>query len=94
MTTTSSDIMQTSTLPQLNNLSAEQNMLIMLRILCTSDLTFHYMMYEKSTLTDLLITADGIHQMTSNDGSTFLTAEEDTEYLVLVNQIQEYIDQK
>lgn len=49
----SDQIMQTTTIDDLNQLTTSQVCLIMLRCLNTSDLTFHYMLYKPETLLNI-----------------------------------------
>jgi transcriptional regulator of heat shock response len=84
------------TVDVLDAMSASQNMLLLFRVLHSSDgLTQTFQLLEVSTLKDLVEKANGLHQMDTNerlgDGHD-LTWEENAELIYLIENITQYID--
>lgn len=72
-------VMQNTTLAYLNELSASQNFLIMLRTMNTSDLGFTYMLFKQETLEDIVEVCQSILDIEDTFGFEPLTKEQRTE---------------
>jgi hypothetical protein len=84
------------TVDVLDKMSASKGMLLLFRVLHSSDgLTQTFQLLEAATLRDLVDKANGLHQMDTNerlgDGHD-LTQEEDMELIYLIENITQYID--
>lgn len=83
------------TLEELNKLTASQNCLIMLRVLFTSDLSFHHCLYKSATLRNIeeessMILAMDIEHREADSG---LSPEEITEYNEYCTQLRRFADE-
>lgn len=77
------------TLDQLNKVSCSKIALLQCRLLCTSDLTFQYMLYSTKTIEDILrVTKDALNAET-NENTTDLTHAEKTELLGYLRDLEE-----
>lgn len=72
----------------LNIQSATRTMLLLLRCLHTSDMTFAYMLFEKSTLNDIQAVCEGLF---NEENAIDLTSDETIEFLGYCNNLREYI---
>ena len=82
------------TLQELNELTASQNCLVMLRVLLTSDLSFHYMLYKTSTLRNIEEEASNILALDieHREADSGLSPQEITEYNDYCTQLRKYAD--
>lgn len=80
------------TLQQLNNMDTEKGVLLLLRILNTSDLSFMYDCLNPATIRDLVETCVGILEASAEQSG--LTFEEKTEILGYFSTLHEYVYQK
>lgn len=82
-------VLQVTQLQHLNELSAAQNILVLLRALNTSDLTFQYMLLTKETCADIEQMAQSLFTMEHGDEMR-LTPQEAKEYLEHCAALKEY----
>jgi hypothetical protein len=82
--------MDRPTLQQLNDDNdAARDQLLLLRILCSSDLSFLYMLYKPETLRDILRVVEAL--VVEQAPYLDFNIEEHTEFSSLVQQIGDYI---
>lgn len=90
MTHIDEPLMREATLERLNNLSSAQNMLVLLRSLNTSDLTFQYMLYTKETIKDIASVALSLLVTDQIDQEATLTVMEMKEFNDYISALEEY----
>lgn len=83
--------MSNPTLAQLNNMSSSQVQLQLLRCLCTSDLSFQYMLLSPASILDIVRNSKQMLQIEEQfDAPVALTSEELEEYKSYCSQLEEY----
>lgn len=84
----------TPTLEDLNKLTASQNCLIMLRVLFTSDLSFHHCLFKSATLRNIEEESSMIlaMDMEHREVDSGLSPEEITEFNEYCTQLREHAD--
>ncbi len=80
--------MNIPTVEELNELPAEQVAALILNCLNTSDLTFMYMLFEKSTLSDIIGTCGAL---VVNSEPSILSEEDSDKMSQIMRDISEYI---
>lgn len=75
------------TLEQLNTMDTEKSVLLLLRILNTSDLTFFHALFKQETCEEIVEVCQALLDQEEEYGTSSLTKEEKTEILQYMNNM-------
>lgn len=76
------------TLKELNELSSDKAVLLLVRVLNTSDLSFFHSVFKDSTIIDIINQCRGIIEIGDSMGSSDLTSEERAELKELLEDME------